>query len=174
MQMVQEIEFTIIKKAGDIELRKYPEIIMAVARGVGGDDSAFGHLFNYITGGNASATPIKMTAPVITPEKIDMTVPVITQQDYMAFVMPPKFNRNNIPRPTDPKVTIEIQEPRKVAVIRFSGRTTKKNLDEHMVALEKALKAQGWKSKGVPFLMRYNSPFVPGFLRHNEIGIEIV
>ncbi len=26
---------------------------------------------------------------------------------------------------------------------------------------------------GEPFLMRYNPPFTPGFLRRNEIGIEI-
>lgn len=60
-----------------------------------------------------------------------------------------------------------------VVIIRFIGRTTKKNLDEHTVSLEKAIRSKGLKSKGEPFLMRYNSPFTPGFLRHNEIGVEI-
>jgi hypothetical protein len=26
---------------------------------------------------------------------------------------------------------------------------------------------------GQPFLMRYDTPWMPGFLRHNEVGIEI-
>ncbi|MDD3622937.1 MAG: heme-binding protein, partial [Methanofollis sp.] len=35
--------------------------------------------------------------------------------------------------------------------------------------LEKA----GVETVGEVFLMRYNPPWVPGFLRRNEVGIEI-
>ncbi|NLH26447.1 MAG: heme-binding protein, partial [Methanomicrobiales archaeon] len=26
---------------------------------------------------------------------------------------------------------------------------------------------------GRPFLMRYNAPYTPGFMRRNEVGVEI-
>ncbi|TFG55163.1 MAG: heme-binding protein, partial [Methanomassiliicoccus sp.] len=27
---------------------------------------------------------------------------------------------------------------------------------------------------GRPFLVRYNSPFTPGFMRHNEVAVRVV
>jgi hypothetical protein len=36
-----------------------------------------------------------------------------------------------------------------------------------------ALTAKGIHTIGEPFLMRYNAPFTPGFLRRNEVGVEI-
>lgn len=35
------------------------------------------------------------------------------------------------------------------------------------------LKKENVQTKGVSFLMIYNSPFTPGFLRHNELGVKI-
>jgi hypothetical protein len=36
------------------------------------------------------------------------------------------------------------------------------------------LKNQNIQVKGEPILMRYNSPFTPGFLRRNEVAVEIL
>jgi DNA gyrase inhibitor GyrI len=183
MPMVEQLGYKTVEKSGEMEIREYPETVIAVVRDGGDDDSAFGHLFRYISGENRTAAKISMTAPVITPEhgrhpdgapqKIDMTAPVISREDFMAFVLPSRYDRNTAPAPTDPRVTIESLPPRKVAVVRFSGNTTKKNIEGHLAALEKALNEKGLKSDGEPLLMRYNSPFMPGFLRHNEIGIQI-
>jgi hypothetical protein len=40
--------------------------------------------------------------------------------------------------------------------------------------LLRVLKENGISTRGSPFLMRYNSPFAPGFLRRNEVGVEVV
>ncbi len=110
--MVEKISYDVLKKMDDLEIRKYPEILLAVVK-EHDDDSAFGLLFNYISGENKIQKKIKMTAPVISSEKIQMTAPVISKKNYMAFVVPSSYNIENVPKPTNPKVSIEIQ-PKKL------------------------------------------------------------
>ena len=42
---------------------------------------------------------------------------------------------------------------------------------QELIAILKTHKIQ---IKGEPVLMRYNSPFTPGFLRRNEVAVEII
>lgn len=118
--MVEKVNYVVLKKINSIEIRKYPEMILAMVEEYN-DKSAFGLLFNYISGYNKKQEKIKMTAPVINSEKIDMTTPVISQDNYMAFVIPSTYNKNNIPMPLDEKVKIKIKPERILAVLRFSG-----------------------------------------------------
>jgi len=39
--------------------------------------------------------------------------------------------------------------------------------------LLESLQKAGIATRGKPVLMRYNAPWTPGFLRRNEVGIEI-
>ena len=175
--MVEKVKYEIIKKINGIEIRKYPEIILAVVEG-NNDNSEFGLLFDYISGNNQSQKKIEMTAPVITPEnrpeKIKMTAPVITQSNYMAFVMPSAYNRQTIPMPVNPGVKIKVQAERTLAVLKFGGYTTKNKINANKEKLLKELKVQEIKTLGEPILMRYNSPFAPGFIRRNEIAVEVI
>jgi len=171
--MVEKAPYTVLKKVDQIEIRQYPEIVLATVR-KNDDDSAFGELFNYISGANVKQEKIKMTAPVITSEKIPMTAPVITKKDYMAFVMPSKYTKENIPTPTNSNVEIEVKEKRKIATIRFSGYATKRKTKRQIEKLIEKVNDNNFKTKGEPFLMRYNSPFAPGFLRRNEVAIELI
>jgi len=114
-----------------------------------------------------------MTAPVITSEKITMTTPVITKNEYMAFALPASYTKETVPVPTNTAVKIEVQPKKEMAVLRFSGRTSEVRVEKYVQKLKTSLQAQGIKSRGEPVLMRYNSPFTPGFLRRNEVGIEI-
>jgi len=169
--MVEKVRYTVIEKMNDFEIRKYPELVLALVEGDG--DRAFGILFNYISGNNKIQEKIKMTAPVINSKKIEMTTPVISKDDYMAFIMPSKYNKNSIPIPVDENVKIKIEPERKLAVIRFSGYTSKNKIKKFKEKLLLELKSNNIKIKGEPLLMRYNSPFAPPFIRRNEIGVEI-
>jgi effector-binding domain-containing protein len=171
--MVEKAAYDVIKKIDNVEIRNYPELILASVKGVK-DDEAFGLLFNYISGYNKSQKKISMTAPVITSEKIPMTAPVLSKKDYMAFIMPSSFDESTIPNPKDENVKIEIQPKKKVAVLRFSGYTSDKKTYKRISELLSILKKHQLKTKGEPFLMRYNSPFAPGFIRRNEVAIEII
>ena len=170
--MTEEVPYEGVKKIGDIEIRRYPEVILAVVEGFI-DDSGFSLLFQYISGENKTRRRIAMTAPVITSEKIRMTTPVITKNEYMAFALPSTYAKETVPAPTTPAVKIEIQPEKEMAVLRFSGRTSDVRVEKYVQKLKTSLLVQGIQSRGEPVLMRYNSPFTPSFLRRNEIGIEI-
>lgn len=171
--MVEKVIYSILKKINKIEIRQYPEIILALVEGHN-DDTSFGMLFNYISGNNKIQQKIKMTAPVINSEKIDMTTPVISNKKYMAFIMPSKYDKNSIPKPLDENVKIKIQPERTLAVLRFSGYSTSKKIKKYQEELLLELKTNNIKIIGEPLLMRYNSPFAPPFIRINEIGVEIL
>jgi hypothetical protein len=115
-----------------------------------------------------------MTAPVITSEKITMTAPVITKNEYMAFALPASYAKETVPVPTNTAVKIEVQPKKEMAVLRFSGRTTDARVEKFIQKFKTSLQAQGIQTRGEPVLMRYNSPFTPGFLRRNEVGVEII
>jgi hypothetical protein len=170
--MVEKTPYQILKTINNIEIRKYPELILAVVEGYP-DDTGFGFLFRYISGYNKSQQKISMTVPVITSEKIKMTAPVISQKNSMAFIMPSFYDKNTIPIPLDNNVTIKIQKERILAVLKFGGRTTINKVNKQMNKLLEELKNHNLKKIGNSILMRYNSPFTPGFLRKNEVAVEI-
>jgi len=66
-----------------------------------------------------------------------------------------------------------VQAPKTFAVLRFSGRTSPELVSKKEEELMKVLSGLPYEKVGGPFLMRYNSPFMPGFLRTNEVGIEV-
>jgi hypothetical protein len=142
------------------------------------DNEAFSMLFSYITGNNEPNERIPMTAPVISQrtrgERIEMTAPVISDQASFSFVLPPTFDLRTAPRPKDSRIRIIGIPPRYVATIRFSGRAFMRDVTTMGNNLLKVLKDSNIRTKGAPFLMRFNSPFTPGFMRHNEVGIELL
>jgi len=131
-------------------------------------------LFRYISGDNHPRTKIAMTAPVISGTTIPMTAPVISGAGTMSFVMPEEHTRSTLPEPLDTAVTIREVPARTLAVIRFSGSADEQNVRKMTALLDFTLKKEGMTVIGTPFLMRYNSPWIPGFLRRNEVGIEIL
>jgi hypothetical protein len=170
--MTDRIDYTTARIIDDVEIRKYPNTILATVRGYS-DNEAFGILFDYITGSNKSKSRIDMTAPVISSEKIPMTVPVVSGTGSFSFVLPPSYSMDTIPEPLDARARIEEIKSRRVAVIRFRGHTSDKKVKSKIKILLDKLGKNGIDPQGEPFLMRYNPPFTPGFMRRNEIGVEI-
>ncbi len=170
--MTETIPYEITGTAGEIEFRKYPALVLATVDSAG-DDSGFNLLFAYITGNNTAQNTLSMTAPVITSTKIPMTAPVVSDTESMSFVMPPGKNRDEIPDPLDSRVRIVPVPEREVAVITFRGSAPQEEVAAAEMRLREGLEKAGIEQVGEPFLMRYNAPWIPGFLRHNEVGLEI-
>jgi len=166
------IPYTVTGKSGEIEFRHYPALVLA-ATDSPGNDAGFNLLFAYISGNNKANDTISMTAPVISQQKIPMTSPVISDSATMAFVMPSGKTRDQIPDPLNPEVRIETVPDRDIAVVRFSGYASQNDVDAATSRLRDGLENASIKTVGQPFLMRYNPPWTPGFLRRNEVGIEI-
>jgi hypothetical protein len=170
--MVKKVEYQVLKTIDKVEFRKYPKLLLATVTGLS-DNDAFGILFNYITGSNRNSEKVDMTAPVITSEKIEMTAPVISSDRKMSFVMPTKYSISNVPKPNNPQVIIEELPEATLAVIRFKGYAGVKDVEKYKAELLKVLSEQKIKTEGEPVLMRYNSPFAPGFIRRNEVGAKV-
>jgi hypothetical protein len=170
--MTETVAYEITGQSGEIEFRKYPRMVLATVKSPG-NDSGFNLLFSYITGNNRTKRQIPMTAPVITSAQIPMTSPVISDARSMSFVMPGGKEIDEMPDPLDLRVKITSLPPREIAVIRFKGYASPGEVQDITLRLQERLKKSGIATKGQPVLMRYNAPWTPGFLRRNEVGIEI-
>lgn len=169
----ETINYTVERKVEDVELRRYPPMVLATVRGMA-DNDAFRILFGYISGRNHSDKKIPMTAPVISTEaRIPMTAPVISAPDSFSFVLPPSYPNQEIPAPLDPRSTLERIPQRRVAALRFRGIATRNAVAEKTRQLLDTLAQHEIPTDGSAFLMRYNAPFTPGFMRRNEVGIEV-
>jgi effector-binding domain-containing protein len=169
--MVETVKYEVILKEWNFEIRLYPKILVATVRDT--TDSNFNILFQYISGANMSKTKIAMTSPVISSEKIAMTSPVISTPQSMSFIIPTKYDVDTVPEPTDKRISIEEIPEKKVATVRFRGFTRKGDVEEQSERLLKWLSDKKIDLTGVPFLMRYNPPYIPWFLRRNELGVEV-
>jgi hypothetical protein len=169
--LVETPSYEIIRKLGNVEIRKYPALFLATAKG---DNNLFGLLFNYISGANRGSSKISMTAPVITPEKIAMTSPVFTVSDSMSFIVPSEYTRETVPEPTDPHITITEQPAKTLAVLRFSGWGRSSTVEKKTQQLLETLRGNNIETRGEVTFMRYDPPFKPWFLRRNEVAVEII
>ncbi len=172
LTMTETIPYEITGKAGEIEFRKYPSVVLATVDS-DGNDSGFNLLFAFITGSNNTQHKISMTSPVITSRKIAMTAPVVSDAKSMSFAMPSGQSRDDIPDPLDNRVRITTLPAREVAVIRFKGYARQDEVESAEELLMDGLSKASVETVGGPFLMRYNPPWTPGFLRRNEVAVEI-
>lgn len=175
--VTETIAYDVVRSVGLVEIRQYHSLILATVRGRS-DNGAFGILFDYISGNNQTRQRIPMTAPVISTgerrERIAMTTPVISNKGEFSFVLPQSYSMDTAPEPLDEGIELSLVPPRKVAVLRFRGRTTEANIQKKTAVLLETLRGAGLQAKGEPFLMRYNPPITPGFLRRNEVGTDII
>ena len=168
----ETIPYSIKGTAGEIEFRQYPSLVLATADN-SQNDAGFNLLLAYISGNNKARDKIPMTAPVITSQKIPMTSPVVSDATSMSFVMPAGKTQEETPDPLDSRVRIVTLPAREVAVIRFTGYASPGDVDAVTLRLQDGLKKAEIETVGQSFLMRYDTPWTPAFLRRNEVAIEI-
>lgn len=179
-------DYEVLYKEGNIEYRQYSPYLVAETEVAGESDrnqaanEGFMRLFKYITGANTSRANIDMTAPVQQvqlSEDIAMTAPVQQVRSAsgwrIAFMLPAKFSLANAPVPTDARINIHEVPGRLLAVIRYSGRWTTKNVEKYEARLMEHLQTQGISPLGVAEVAAYNAPFTPPFMRRNELMLEV-
>ena len=181
---IEEITYTVVKKDNKFEIRDYTPHILAETLVEGNleeaGNKAFRILFRYISGENRSRKKVAMTAPVSQQpkgEKIKMTAPVgqrpVQEKWAVSFMMPASYTLENLPEPDDPKVTLRQVPARRMAAVRYSGFWNEKGYLRYKVELESWIERMGLSIVGKPIWARYNPPFMPWFLRRNEVLIPI-
>jgi hypothetical protein len=180
---IEKPSYRVVERREAFEVREYAAHVVAETV-VGGSreeagNAGFRILAGYIFGKNRGEKKIAMTAPVTQsePAKIAMTAPV-TQAGQegrwiIQFMMPSAYTLETLPEPLDPAVSFRVVPARRVAAHGYSGTWSASRYEEHLATLRAALDAAGLVAVGEPIWARYDPPYMPWFLRTNEILLEL-
>lgn len=106
-----------------------------------------------------------------------MTAPVSMQNksgEYrITFMMPSSYTLETLPKPLDGKVKLKKEEGKVVAAYKYSGTWSRNRFEKMKSKLLSILESKKIKPVSKPVFARYNAPFMPWFLRRNEILVDV-
>jgi len=163
--MTEHQKFDLVKKIENIEIRRYHPCVMADvivdASYSNAGSMGFRPLVSYI-----SENSIAMTAPVLQEQ-------LHTESWVVSFVMPDGMELRDLPIPKNQRVTLRTIHQHTAAALGFSGMTSEAKIHEKESELRSALTKANLKPTGPMRIARFDPPWKPGFLRHNEVIIPI-
>jgi hypothetical protein len=161
--MATEIpDYKVLVKDGKFEVRDYPALTLVRTASGDGD---FMRLFRYISGGNEAERKIAMTAPVLMKNE--------GEKAGMSFIVPQDVAAGKVPAPTDAAVTMDALPAGHFAVYRYSGRRNDANEQEALGKLRAWIDLRRLEVMGDPMFGYYDPPWIPPFLRRNEVMLRI-
>ena len=182
---IEQPRYSVAKKDGDFELRRYQPYIVAEVV-VSGDQGqavqqGFRKLAGYIFEGNAGKSKIAMTAPVAQQprgETIAMTSPVAQTPEgrgqwTVQFMMPSSYTLQTLPTPDNADIHFKAEPAREMAVLHFSGVARDTNYRQRSEELRRWIATKGLTSRGAATLAQYDPPWTLWFMRRNEVWLEI-
>ena len=175
--------FDLVDEVGDLQIRRYEPYVVARTLVDSGFSEAgnqgFKRLAGYIFSGNEDDQKIAMTAPVgLRRQAQTANDQADTEQGekyWVTFSMPQEYATEELPTPDDEQVEI-VEVPEKyMAVVRYKGNWSEELYRQHESKLLSLVKqSTTWLQQGEVTWARYNPPFMPGFMRTNEVAIEII
>ena len=169
MAKTEQQNYKVVYSEKDFEIRFYPSATLATIYSDAKSYrelswNGFKMLAGYIFGGNESDTKISMTSPV--------HMDINNSTSAMSFVMPSSYNKESLPKPDNANVKIEKTEDEYVAVIRFGGYASDKDIKKYSEILVKLLTDKGIDYYGNFRYLGYNPPYeLIG--RRNEIIVSV-
>ena len=153
---VESQPYEVLENKGGFELRYYPSVNIAriTSKSTSYDDmssNGFRQLAGYIFGGNDKNESIAMTSPV----QVDVNDSLST----MSFMMPKKYDINDLPTPEDSNVQILQTDEEYVAVVSFGGFADDAKIKENSDKLARLLKENNLSPVGNFRYLGYNPPF---------------
>ena len=168
--MTEQLPYTVLRDFGEFEVRRYPDHVLAQVTDRGDFASvgyrAFGPLFQFISGNNSASQSIAMTAPVLQEE-------VAANTHVVSFVMPKEMSPEAIPAPRDARVETKPVAGFDAVVASFSGSWNPNRLHAKGEELKRRAKQSGLETTGNVLFARFNSPWMPWFLKRNEAMIAL-
>ncbi|HEY3544846.1 MAG TPA: heme-binding protein [Propionicimonas sp.] len=183
--MTERQQYDVVSHFPDFELRRYAAHLVAEvevdASFTDAGSRAFGVLVAFISGRNSSGGKVAMTAPVVQQEastRIAMTSPVIQSgaesgRQQVGFVMPATYTLETLPTPEDARIRIR-EVPAELAAARsFTGRWSERIYTDQLATLTTGVAQAGLAVTGKPRFARFDPPWTPWFLRHNEVVVPV-
>ena len=165
--MTERQKFDFVKKIPrtKVEMRRYHPCVIAdvlvEAEYSQAASLGFRPLVTYISQNN-----IAMTAPVLQ-ESTD------SRSWIISFVMPEGMTVADLPNPASSKVTLRTLAEQLAAALPFTGMTTESKIQEKESELRLALANESLTPIGTLRIARFDPPWKPGFLRYNEVILDI-
>ena len=184
--MTERQRYEILGLFPGFELRRYPAHLVAeievASSFTDAATEAFGVLVAFISGRNSTRAKVAMTAPVVQEQatkRIAMTSPVVQEsgdepgRHVVAFVMPAEFTRATLPTPSDPRIRVREIPTQRGAARSFTGVWSERIYSEQLAELHSAVAQAGLEITGLPRFARFDPPWMPWFLRHNEVVLPV-
>jgi len=167
-QNIESYPYTVEKDEGKFEIRAYEaSLFTSVKLGANeykkASSEGFSILAGYIFGANEKQEKIAMTSPVAMSLEDSMT---------MMFMVPKKFNKNNLPKPNQSDIEFKEMPAKRVAAITFGGWSNDEKIALHKEKLTKALDEAGIAYSNRFYYLGYNPPYEV-FGRKNEVIVEL-
>ena len=164
----EQPDYTVIKKDNEFEIRQYTNFLTASVETEGERDDAIGKgfriLFKYISGENKNKESISMTVPV-------MQKSTGVNKWNVSFVVPKKFNLQNVPQPDNQSVKIINNPNLQVIVISLFSDA---NIKENETKIRNYIKEKGLKIEEPAIYAGYNAPWTLWFLKRNEVLFKLI
>lgn len=173
---IEQPNYKVILEKGIFAIRDYT-FVMAVEtevfssrREAAGD--AFRRLFRYISGENEDNLEISMTSPV-TQTLANQNDDDSAERWIVRFFIPKNMAEENIPLPSEKGVTVSKLKAQRFASVSFRGSQSDKKIEENTAKLKAFITQNGYEVSGRPIYAFYDPPFIPWFLRDNEILLPV-
>ena len=173
---IEQPNYKVILEKDMFAIRDYTSV-MAVetevfsSRGEAAGD-AFRSLFRYISGENEDNLEISMTSPVaqtLANQNDDDSA----ERWMVRFFLPRNMAEDNIPLPNEKGVTVSKLKAQRFASVSFRGSQSDKKIEENTAKLKAFITQNGYEVSGRPIYAFYDPPFIPWFLRDNEIWLPV-
>jgi len=170
----EEPDYDTVRNDGDIEVRDYDGMVVAETIKSGYHEKArrigFETLADYIFANNRNGKKIPMTSPVL--QQLSENEGQ-TKGWAIRFVMPKKHTVATLPAPASDDVKLKEVPSKRVVAIRFNGNFSATLASKKLMLLYNYIADENLTQKGDPEYAFYNPPWTPGFLKRNEILIEV-
>ena len=168
--------YNVVLKEDGLEIRDYaPTVVIetqVLASRRDAASEAFRSLFNYISGDNTARLEIPMTSPVAQTQAVKGPGNV-SGKWAIRFFLPKNLSDENIPQPLQKDVNIVTLAAQRFASVSFKGTQNDKKVARYTAQLREFIAQKGYGVSGEPVYAFYDPPFVPWFLRDNEILLPI-
>lgn len=164
----ETLDYKVVRKNGAFEIRDYPAAVLVstpMSPGSKEGDDSFMRLFRYIGGANEKEAKIAMTTPVFMDKE--------GTNRLMSFVVPKKTASQGAPKAAAENISLGRREQGRFAVYRFSGSVRGGNTDEAVKKLADWMDQEHLPALEKPQVAAYDPPFMPPFLRRNEVMVRI-